>query len=109
MTLREPWKRGESGNSAGRPRGARVKFSEDFLRDFHEAWLKHGKAAIERVATQNPVAFLRAAVAVLPKQLSVRREGDLPEEKRRELITAIIEQLSQGMLLGNKASRTNGH
>ena len=32
--LREPWKPGESGNPAGRPKGSRNKLSEEFVAEF---------------------------------------------------------------------------
>jgi hypothetical protein len=107
----KPFKPGESGNPAGRPVGTRVRFSEEFLQDFHEAWQKHGKEALERVAKRHPIAFLRAAVAVLPKQLNVKRDSDLPEEKRKELIAEIIARIGEGAYLSNglTKAKTNGH
>ena len=116
MALKEPWKAGQSGNPAGRPPGTRVKFSEDFLRDFHTAWEAHGKAALEKVATKDPVAFVRAATAILPKQLNVKRDSDLPEEKRKELIAEIIARIGETAILAgvhvpptNGSGKANGH
>jgi hypothetical protein len=62
------WQPGQSGNPAGRQLGSRNKFSEDFLRDFHEAWQTLGKAALTSVAWLHPADFVRAAVALVPKE-----------------------------------------
>jgi hypothetical protein len=43
--------------------------SEAFLADFCEVWAKHGRAALEKVATKNPCDFVRAAVALVPKKI----------------------------------------
>jgi Family of unknown function (DUF5681) len=64
-----PWKPGQSGNPAGRPLGSRNRFSEDFLRDFHEMWLALGRPALETMAMMNPAEFVRAAVALVPKEM----------------------------------------
>ena len=45
-----PWKPGESGNPAGRPIGARNKFSEDVIQVFALDWAAGGPEAIARVA-----------------------------------------------------------
>jgi hypothetical protein len=53
--------------STGRRKGSRVKLSEAFLSDFHDTWKKHGRKALEKLAVENPDAFVKAAVAVLPR------------------------------------------
>ena len=42
--LREPWKPGESGNPAGRPKGSRNKLSEEFVAEIYADWCEHGAA-----------------------------------------------------------------
>jgi hypothetical protein len=59
---------GQSGNPAGRPEGSRNRLSEQILADFCEIWEKHGIEALRKLAVDDPAAFVRAAVALVPKQ-----------------------------------------
>ena len=62
------WKPGQSGNPAGRPRGARSKLSELTLTKLLADFEQHGDAVITSVRTKNPTAYLAAVVSLLPKQ-----------------------------------------
>ncbi len=73
--LRPPWKPGESGNPTGRPKGARVKFGEDFVRQFAKYWEKVGDDALEALYRKNKEAFVKVAVALLPKFIDI--SGDI--------------------------------
>ncbi len=66
MALFQP---GQSGNPAGRPPGARSKFSEAFIRALAEDFAEHGKNAIERCRTEKPGEYLRVAASLVPKSL----------------------------------------
>jgi hypothetical protein len=59
----------------GRPVGSKNKLTEDFLADFHEAWLNNGKAALQSMATGEPAQFVRAAVQLMPKDVLMDVRG----------------------------------
>lgn len=65
------------GNNGGpgRPVGARNKLTEDFLRDFHQAWEEHGADALRRVAVSAPVDFVNAAVRLMPRDVLLEARG----------------------------------
>jgi Family of unknown function (DUF5681) len=66
-----PFAPGQSGNPAGRPKGARSKFSELFISDLHTVWETHGLAALEKCAVDEPGQFLRVCAMLMPKDISV--------------------------------------
>ena len=67
--LKAPWKPGESGNPAGRPKGAKNKLSEAFFVDLHELWKTEGADALKKALAKDPVAFCRMVAALMPKNL----------------------------------------
>jgi hypothetical protein len=64
-----PFLPGNNANPHGRPRGSRHRLSESFLAAFCEDFEEHGADAIARTRMEDPAAYLRAAVAILPKQI----------------------------------------
>ena len=74
---REPnsgsFKKGEGG----RPKGARNKFSKAVVEEFADDWEKNGKEAIEDMRRNNPDAYVKTAVSLVPKDLDVKHYGDL--------------------------------
>jgi hypothetical protein len=61
-----------AGNiGGGRKPGARGKLSQAFLEDVHASWEKHGAEVLDRVAREEPSAYLRALVMLMPKDLRI--------------------------------------
>ena len=76
MTSEKPrnssrWQPGQSGNPAGRPKGARNKLGEKFIADMYADWQQHGVEVIERVRAENPVAYLKVVAATIPNELNI--------------------------------------
>jgi hypothetical protein len=89
-------KKGQSGNPAGRPKGSRNKFSEQFIDDFYADWLAGGAEAIRRAREERPADYLRVAVTILPKQLKVEHGLEhMTDEQIRERITAIDRAIAE--------------
>jgi hypothetical protein len=61
------------GNSgfAGRPIGSRNRLTTEFLNDLREAWQKHGRAALEKCAAEDPAAFVRVVSGLLPRHAEI--------------------------------------
>lgn len=88
-----PFKPGQSGNPAGRPKGARAKLGEAFLIDMQSAWKARGKDAIEAVIDDKPDQFLKVVASILPKELSLDEEttdalADVILQRRKRVVEA---------------------
>ena len=55
----------------GRPKGARSKLGEAFIEDMLADWEANGPAAIVKVRTDKPEAYLKVVASILPKDLNV--------------------------------------
>lgn len=68
------FKPGESGNPAGRPKGARSKLGEDFLNALQKDFAENGKEVIASVRADKPDVYLKVIASVLPKEIEVSGE-----------------------------------
>src|SRR5206468_3971761 len=59
---------------AGRPPGARNRFGKQALADLEDAWLQHGRRALDIIAIEDPSRFVAAALGLLPKDVLVKIE-----------------------------------
>jgi hypothetical protein len=93
-----PFKPGQSG---GPTKGARSKLGEDFVNELYENFAVHGAAAIERLCEEDPAAYLRIIVSVLPKELKIDRRPDagplshLTDEELTALVCAARNAVAQ--------------
>ena len=66
---------GQSGNPAGRPRGARSKISEAFIAALNDDFAAHGVAVIETVRKEKPAEYLKIVASLVPKEFSLNPTG----------------------------------
>ena len=79
--LRQPWKPGESGNPAGRPKGSRNKLSEEFVAEVYADWCEHGAAAIQTVRETRPDVYVKVVASLLPRQVQAEVTGPTHEDR----------------------------
>ena len=89
-----PFRPGQSGNPAGRPKSARSKIGERFLQALHDDFNDHGEGVIVRVREEEPATYLRLVAALLPKEIEAPRGIPLEDATRDELLAvlAVIRQ-----------------
>lgn len=63
------WKPGQSGNPAGRPKGARDRLESDFLYALADHFKEHGREAIDRLCATNVTGYIKAIASLMPRQL----------------------------------------
>ncbi len=61
---------GNSGNG-GRPKGARAKLGEAFLKAMQESFAQNGPETIEKVRNEKPDQYLKVIASILPKELDL--------------------------------------
>ena len=66
-----PFKPGQSGNPAGRPKGARSKLGEQFCQDVYEKWQEAGSRCIDEMIADKPGDFVKLVATMLPKEMNL--------------------------------------
>jgi hypothetical protein len=97
------WRRGQSGNSAGRMRGSRNKLSEEvvcaLLRDFR----KHGEKAIAKVRREQPGVYLRCLTLLIPREHKIE-QSNVIKNLSDEQLEAMIEYIETSLAVQAGAS-----
>jgi hypothetical protein len=73
----KPWKKGESGNPAGRKPGSRNRLSEAFLNSLEADFEQHGAGVIAKVRVESPAVYLKVVANLMPAQLEARLQAQV--------------------------------
>jgi hypothetical protein len=91
------FKPGQSGNPAGRPKGARSRLAESFISALASDFQANGIDAIKKVRQEEPAQYLRVVSSLVPKAFDLGEDEDGEKIAGVALITrgaieAIIER-----------------
>lgn len=64
---------GNSGNG-GRPKGARAKLGEEFLKTLLADYNEHGANVIAQVREEKPADYIKVIASILPKEFELGEE-----------------------------------
>jgi Family of unknown function (DUF5681) len=98
-----PFKPGQSGNPAGRPKGSRNKLSEEFVAEVYAGWCQHGAAALQIVRQNRPEVYVKVVASLLPREVHAEITGPTHEDR----VTDLMERLAQ--LDAENAAKAAGH
>jgi hypothetical protein len=76
---RAPVSAGRIWKSAGRARGSRNRLSDSFISHLRDCWERHGVAALERVAVEQPEVLVKVIAGILPRDLNLSVNVDASE------------------------------
>ena len=80
--------------------------TEEFLAELYNAFVANGRAAIERVAEEDPAAFLRIVVSLIPKEEKV--ETNLLAGLTEAELHALAQAAQKAVIRAEAASEATG-
>lgn len=94
--LKPAWKVGQpSPNPGGKPIGARNRVTKKFLENLADDFEAHGKDAIIAARESDPMGYVKAIVALLPKEYTIERPTDgLSDDELAAAISELRQRLT---------------
>lgn len=96
----------QEGSRAGRKKGARARWSEEFMADIEAAWKEQGKSVIDRAMFHDPAGTLKALIGILPKhaKLEITTPTDgMDDERFAELVEYVERMAAEAKARGDSA------
>lgn len=106
------FKAGEVGNPAGRPKGSRNRFAEQFVQDFLADWEANGAQALADCRVKDVAAYINAASKLLPKDFNINMTSEanldkfleqFDDNQLKELLTGLV---ALGASSGKETAKT---
>ena len=85
--------------------GTRAKMADDFIGAVYQTWQAHGRAALERVCQEDPVAYLRLVAGLIPRQVEVSQTNPLEQLSDGEL--AALHDFVEALVAGRPANESH--
>lgn len=76
------WKPGQSGNPAGRPKGARSILQEDFFKALQADFAENGVSVLSIMRAEKPNEYARMIASLMTKEMDATVGGDLSPEMK---------------------------
>jgi hypothetical protein len=67
----KPWKKGVSGNPAGRPKGSKSKIAADYIEALHDDFAEHKGESIARLRKDDLPTYMKLVAQLLPKEFEI--------------------------------------
>jgi hypothetical protein len=96
------WKKGQSGNPAGKVKGHKDRLKNNFLKALADDFVANGKDAIVRMRTDDPSGYIRAIASLMPKEMDLNHNLSPLAELTDEQLQTVVDTTER--ILNERAS-----